>query len=146
MVPNSSLSAAILLVVLALNSGCSNRPESHRYVSGTVLMANGQPLTGLKGPAVLRFDPADEELRESYESIAMIQDDGTFEVMTYEGGDGVPMGSYKVVLTMEKFEENYEIVPDVYTHYETTPWLAEVTADGENAFTLQISTDPPKSR
>jgi hypothetical protein len=102
-------------------------------------MADGTPLQGLQGSAVLRFDPADPEVRETRESIGYLEDDGTFQVMTYEGGDGVPLGDYKVVLTMEKLPENYQIVPDPYTHYETTPWTATVSADGRNHFVLKIS-------
>lgn len=130
-----------LAVFLTLGSGCSRMPDGHRHVTGVVLMDDGKPLAGLEGSAVVRFDPADPEVREQRESIGFIESDGSFDVMTYEGGDGVPLGIYKVVLTMEKYPDNYKIVPDPYTHYETTPWRAEVTADGNNHFVLEISKD-----
>lgn len=137
----ANLCGLLGLAVVAVGTACSRVPEGHRKVTGTVLMADGQPLQGLEGPAVVRFDPADPEVREIRESIGIIEDDGTFVVMTYEGGDGVPLGEYKVVLTMEKRPENYEIVPDPYTHYETTPWAATVSQDGDNHFVLEISQD-----
>lgn len=136
----------LLLVSLSLVAGCSRRPEGHRRVRGVIQLPGGEPLSGLKGASVIRFDSVNPETREEYESIGMLEEDGSFEVMTYSGGDGVPLGEYKVVLNMEKYPENFKIVPDPYTHYETTPWRATVEADGKNYFTLQISDDPPKTK
>ena len=134
------------LATVVVFTACSRVPEGHRKVTGIVLMADGEPLQGLQGPAVVRFDPADPEVRETRESIGYIDDDGTFVVMTYEGGDGVPLGDYKVVLTMEKRPENYKIVPDPYTHYETTPWSVTISADSDNHFRLEISPDEKGSQ
>ena len=132
------------LAISVAQLGCSRVPDGHRKVTGQVLMIDGQPLQGLKGPAVVRFDPVDPEVRETRESIGMLDESsGDFVVMTYSGGDGVPLGDYKVVITMEKYEENYKIVPDPFTHYETTPWTVTVSADGSNHFELQL-TEPPK--
>ena len=133
------VSGLITLAVAITLVGCNRVPEGHRKVTGVVLMENGEPLAGLEGPAVVRFDPADPELREERESIGYVDESGRFVVMTYEGGDGVPLGEYKVVLTIEKFPDNYKIVPDPYTHYETTPWTANVTAEGKNHFELTLS-------
>lgn len=137
--PLAAVSLACLCLFVVL--GCSRVADGHRKVTGLVMMADGNPLQGLKGSAVLRFDPADPEVREMRESVGYLEEDGTFHVMTYEGGDGVPLGDYKVVLTMEKLPENYKIVPDPYTHYETTPWTATVSEDGDNHFVLKISLD-----
>ena len=134
-----NVTSVLALLVSVSLIGCNRVPDGHRKVTGVVLLESGEPLSGLEGPAVVRFDPADPEVRESRESIGIVGDDGRFVVMTYEGGDGVPLGDYKVVLTMEKFPDNYKIVPDPYTHYETTPWTAEVTADGNNHFELTLS-------
>jgi len=127
------------LGVVVVGNTCSRVTKGNRKVTGKILMSDGAPLGGLQGPAVVRFDPADPEVRETRESIGFIEDNGTFVVMTHEGGDGVPLGEYKVVLTMEKYLDNYKIVPDPYTHYETTPWSATVSAEGDNHFIFEIA-------
>ena len=91
----SRLLVAGVLVVLA---GCGAEEEIRPDLSPAAgsLMINGEPAAG----AMLVFDPADgkEFDARGTRPRATVQEDGTFEVTTYQQGDGAPAGDYQVAV------------------------------------------------
>lgn len=119
-------------------------PVGHVRVTGRIQYADGSSVTGLVG--VVRFDP-----EETYKSgvrgacTGNLYSDGEFELMTREAGDGVAIGDYRVVLLALKPDGSPpENVHDDYTHFETTPWRAQVVETGSNDFKFVL--DDPSQR
>ena len=135
-------------------TGCgSDRPET-APVSGKVTLG-GQPLT--KGKIV--FFP-----EKGRSSMASIGADGSYELTTFEEGDGALPGKHKVTITAmesqggpmpQSMEEEIEmglsgkggmagpsevkwIVPEKYSRRDTTPLEAEVTLDDDNVVNFDI--------
>jgi hypothetical protein len=132
------------LTVVALSFGCAKLPEGHARASGEITFKDGRRLTGVVG--VVRFDP--EELYSGGSrgaSIAALNSDGTFDLMTRTPGDGVPIGDYRVVLVVRNADDTpADAVHFDYKHFETTPWRVKVTAGGPNHF--ELSLDPANER
>lgn len=119
-------------------------PPGHVHVTGRFEYEDESPVTGLVG--VVRFDP-----EETYQTgvrgacTGSLTSSGRFELMTREAGDGVMVGDYRVVLLALKPDGTPpENVHDDYTHFETTPWRAQVTERGPNHFTFSL--DDPSRR
>jgi hypothetical protein len=119
-------------------------PAGHVHVTGSFQYEDGSPVAGLVG--VVRFDP-----EETYESgvrgacTGNLRSNGRFDLMTREAGDGVAIGAYRVVLLARNEDGSPpEKIHDDYTHFETTPWRAQVTPAGPNDFTFVL--DDPSRR
>ena len=78
-----------------LLSGCSERPVWEvAYPAKGVLTLRGKPVAN----ADIVLFPEDSSWPETVRPRARTTADGTFEVWTYEQGDGAPAGSYRVTL------------------------------------------------
>jgi hypothetical protein len=91
-----SLACAVICVV-----GCSGGDGEPRLPTVKVkgkLYVDDKPYGGCR----LNFAPTDTQADKSKpqprQATAKVADDGTFELTTYEPGDGVPAGKYNVVL------------------------------------------------
>lgn len=83
------------LFVALLLTGCSEKPvwEVAYRASGS-LSFKGKPVAN----ADIVLFPEDSTWPETVRPRARTKEDGTFEVWTYEPGDGAPAGAYKVTL------------------------------------------------
>ena len=68
---------------------------------------------------------------------AVVQKDGTFSLMTFEAGDGVPAGRYRVSVYWrqqgrEEGQEGPSLIPERYSRPETSGLEIEVKAEPEN--------------
>ena len=85
------------LIALLLCAGCSQKPSWQVEVhpaKGTCWI-NGEPAHRAKMIWFSKNGPIDK--RETIPH-AIVQEDGTFQVTTYEENDGVPEGEYDVIL------------------------------------------------
>lgn len=120
-------------------SGCfsaknSDLPET-AIVRGTVLF-NGEPLP----EGVVKFYP---ELSGRNPAIGMIEEDGSFQVSTYQRHDGATVGKHKVTVIVNPRLDGsspdppYQI-PRPYQSPKTTPLEVEITNEGANQIDLEI--------
>ena len=144
-----------LLLVAAVGcvlAGCSNSDAAQGQqpvypVSGQVL-ANGQPLVG----ATVQFLPQQESLPSA---VASTDEQGRFQLMTYEQGDGAVAGKHRI--TVKKLEsvaakeiepgvldprgavtQARSAIPTKYADPATSGLTAEVVAEGKNEVTLTL--------
>lgn len=134
-------------ISVALAIGCGKVPEGNASVTGKIRLRTGEPLTGVEG--IVRFDP--EELYAGGDrgaSIGWLNADGSFEMMTHQPGDGVPVGDYRAVLVVRSVRDTpANLVHLDYQQFETTPWRVHVKANSDNhfEFTLDAAGERPSS-
>lgn len=76
-------------LLLALLSGCGDQLATYP-VSGTVTLADGQPLAG----ATVSM----ESVEGGHSATAQTDAAGRFEMGTYAPGDGLPLGTYQALV------------------------------------------------
>src|SRR5260221_4262974 len=74
--------------------GAPAQPWETVYPVNGVIHLNGQPLAN----ALITLVPEDGEFPASVRPSATSNEDGTFELGTYQSGDGAPPGSYQVTV------------------------------------------------
>jgi len=86
---------SLLAPLLAAFPGCggSDRVPVHP-VSGKLLV-DGEPAEG----AVIVLHPTSPPEKEVHKPAARVEADGTFQVTTYDAGDGAPTGDYVITVT-----------------------------------------------
>lgn len=92
-----------LMCVAPLLSGCKGEPRGGPRVDtfgvkGKILV-DGKPASYLK----VECHPDTPDPGVPMMPAAMTGADGSFNIATYEGGDGVPMGTYKLVFVWGEF-------------------------------------------
>lgn len=125
----------LALALAAIAGGCGDQEKTHT-VRGKVTLKDGSPLT--KGVVVFESD--------EYEAFGDIQEDGSYELTSYEPGDGIPKGTYRVRLEVRgdgsAIEEESPDAPTrlpVPEKYESgaTSGL-ECVVDGDRTFNIRI--------
>lgn len=118
------------LLTLVLFSGCGgSKPWETAYPASGILTHKGQPVKD----AELAFFPLDEKVPESVLPKAKTNENGEFNVSTYNNGDGAPAGKYKVtaihheiVITGESMTAKPNDLPKKYSSKETTDLIVEI--------------------
>ena len=130
------------LFVGPVGAGCSEpdgRLPVYR-VAGRVSVRNEVP----EGALVVLYPTgaAPGEIRPS----AKVQQDGSFELTTYETSDGAPAGEYVATLQWNKIKKqggDYvagpNLVPRAYAVATTSPWKVRVAAEPNTLPPLAIS-------
>lgn len=154
--------ACVVLLATCTLAGCGGDVDAGRQpvfpVTGTVTMHDA-PLGG----ATIAFAPQEGQPT----AVGKTDDQGRFQLTTYEYGDGAAAGSFRVVINKtiagpppgkidagdhEASEEaagshdaaaaeggaGTQMVPPQYTSSADTPFTVEVKASGENDFPLPI--------
>ena len=128
---------------LTLCSGCFGQKGLETAPVTGVVTYNGKPLP--YGSVSFRPQAGSPATGE-------IQSDGTFSLSTYGNGDGAIVGTHQVSVTsteahagnMAESATNTEmkvpksLIPKKYTSFSTSELTAEVVANGENEFTLEL--------
>jgi hypothetical protein len=132
-----SLAGAGLLLLGA--TGCGS---SLVAVHGKVTYPDGKPLTA----GLVVFESQGQE--KAITARGEVRGDGTFELGTYQPGDGAPPGKYRALVT-PKYDPNAVDRParppafdERYSSFATSGLEFEVTASGPNAFSIQVSARP----
>ncbi|MDR2754467.1 MAG: hypothetical protein LBC20_02060 [Planctomycetaceae bacterium] len=137
---NVSHISTLLLLFLVLLTGCYSENVK---VHGTVSFPDGQPLT--KGVVVFQS--------EKHVAKGTLDDSGKFVLGSIRIADGIPLGIYKVFITLASVPDknfipppsepdamNYiSLVADQYTSAEKTPLTCEITKSG----TQHLVVEPP---
>jgi hypothetical protein len=132
------------LLTASLSVGCGkSRPEIKGKmpvfpVKGKAVM-DGQPMAG----ATIIFHPTEDFPKGSAQQRprAVVGDDGTFQVSTYDNNDGAPAGEYKVTISWkgdteglnnEQQAELPEKAPETVQHPRSSKLRVEVK-NGDNS-------------
>lgn len=139
--PIAALCAAAMFVLSGCGGEASGQRETAR-VQGTVTY-QGQPLT----TGTVFFVP--EGGGPTAEG--QIGEDGTFELTTYEEGDGAVPGKHGVMIHAQREVQEVlpededpdnpqdpQLIPPKYSSVETSGLTATVTADGENSVKFEL--------
>ncbi len=78
----------------------------------------------------------------------VVGEDGTITLTTFEKGDGVPSGSYQIILKEPPIPLGWSVdehgdlppskIPEKYKSYSTSDLTVEISPDGENRLDIQI--------
>ena len=121
----------LLVAVFLLSCGCDSKPPM-APASGTVTL-EGKPLPAGR----ILFEPVVAE--EAVSAVGDIQD-GTFQLFTYEEGDGVHPGTYYPTVMDPKEDDDDGAKSEVRIGVVQLPQTTfEVTADGPNQFEIAIT-------
>lgn len=89
------------LVPVVLLAGCSRKPAHYRKptskVTGKLVIDGDEPGSEVKIECI-PVAQADSDPAHFSMSTTMTQPDGSFEISTYQSGDGVPDGEYVLVI------------------------------------------------
>jgi len=117
--------------------GCSSGLEEFptAKASGKVL-CDGQPVANVR----LVFSPIGKKgkIESGKSGLADAKEDGTFTVSTYGNDDGAVIGKHNVVVTSPHPEDFPHFTCNCETDGRKTVQEVEVTADGENSFTINL--------
>jgi hypothetical protein len=121
-----------LACALTFGSGCSD--QDFAKVAGHVRYSDGSPIDA--GYKVIRFEPLkkspEDHRRPGFSNIA---EDGSFEMMTRQEGDGVAAGMYAVTFSvLNNQQEAISLIPDKYTVPRTSPFEVVVERDDHDMF------------
>ena len=133
-------SAALLLLL----SGCDSQPETF-LVHGIVVYPDGKPLT----EGTIEFETLDQ--KRPITASGEINDDGTFQLGTYEAEDGAIAGKHRAAVIA-----NYEIGTGVerpglipppaldpkFSDFKTSPLAFEVKPSPNNIL-VEVDYAPP---
>jgi hypothetical protein len=122
---------ALLLTTLAGCSGKSTYP-----VKGMVVYKDGTAATDLAGYLV-SFESSEAKASAN----GLIQPDGTFQLGTFEEGDGAPPGKYQVTIAQQMPLSDEPIPPSVIDPKyasDATSGLEATIAPQENDIRLEI--------
>lgn len=144
----------IACLLSAALSGCGDGRPGLVEATGTVTV-DGKPVEG----ASVSFQPIAEEMEGfGRPAVGTTDASGKFSLMTYEPGDGVPEGKYKVAVQkrvpVNELPANYDSeqagtfkvkfrwdVPRLYANPESSGLTAEVTSSGIEPATFALTTN-----
>jgi hypothetical protein len=127
------LAAGLLLVFLC---GCGSSDSTKLApVTGRVIYKN-QGVTA----AEIYFLPDADKGNQGTMASAILQEDGSFTMVTHPKGNGVAPGAYKVTLGLGRRQDK-ELLK--YRRVETTPLKFEVPEEGLTDLVIDLS-NPPK--
>ena len=86
---------ALLLIATATLAGCGEDWQAKTYPAAGRLTINGQPAQGALVQLIPRGAAPDERNSRPW---GMVGADGTFQLSTYEPGDGSPPGDYGLTI------------------------------------------------
>jgi len=136
----ATFSAFCAVCLFGLGCGGGDAGPTLYPVTGK-LTKGGQPFPGVS----ITLTPT--EGKGSVGLIATSKDDGTFEVITPQGGRGAPEGTYRVVLS-KPVEMDYskpgakpkasEDIPKKYQSAQSTDQVIEVKKSGPNTIEIAL--------
>ncbi len=97
-----------------------------------ILTFDGKPF----GPARLSFRP--DDATQTFTPSALVDAAGEFTVTTYKAGDGIPAGTYKVMLSSDPMLQTGPH-PQVYDKPETTLLTVTIKSSGTNDIELDMA-------
>ncbi|MEW4452409.1 hypothetical protein AB1L30_06955 [Bremerella sp. JC817] len=133
---NPTLFKLLLLSAGILTLGCGSSSEI-QPVTGKVLLSDGSPAdTG-----VIKFRTVSDK-GEEVKAFGQIQSDGSFQLTTFEEGDGAILGEHEALLFLPAIGDGQRPMktksfPTKYRNYETSGLKFNV-GPGENDFVIRL--------
>jgi hypothetical protein len=126
--------ALALLPALALAAGCGGEKELKVHpVTGKVSF-QGKPAAG----ANVVLHPKSESIPKNVVPSATVKDDGTFQITTYQSGDGAPPGDYTATIEWHKMITDEggsgrgpNVLPPQYADAKSSP-VSVTVKEGSN--------------
>lgn len=144
------------LGLLSLGAGCGSGDRVEVHPTKGVVLFRGEPMMG--GGAI-SFVPLDHQ--EGKAAGGIIDKEGKFTMSTYDSDDGSMAGNFRVIVVQSTVEEIETVgdtdaegaedtstkftvpeskrIPFTYADPANSPLKVEVTADGQNELTLELS-------
>lgn len=133
----------IVLVTWLVAGGCgSGHPAPTYPVTGRVQFADGKPLnTG----GIILFQSLPNGEQASYDARGSIAEDGTFQLSTFEEGDGAVAGKHRVLVRAQRDSDDYvkrgitprPVIDPRFERFETSG-LEFTVKDGTNDLTVVV--------
>ena len=103
----SKLSWGVMFLLGIISIGCGGTalPGGVRlktYPVSGIVKVDGEPKPKVK----ITFTPQAETSKLKVNALGISGADGKFQVTTYEGGDGLPAGTYKLTFELDESESN----------------------------------------
>lgn len=132
---------ASLLFCLVCLTGCGSDWQASTYSARGIISINGLPPEG----ALIQLHPTGEptDVRHSI-PWALVQNDGTYTLTTYESGDGAPVGEYAVTIkwspdvTSPSFEDRLK---NAYTNPADSEWKFTITRGKNSLPPIEITNE-----
>lgn len=129
-----SLGTGFAAVAILAISGCGSDgpPVLDVYPTAGKLVLDGEPF----GPALVMLTPTAKEGRTT---VGVADAQGQITFTSYEAGDGIPAGSYKVTVTSDATTGPFpKPIPRLYTNPQSTPLTVTVEPKEDNAVTISM--------
>jgi hypothetical protein len=127
------LARVAVIATTAILCGCSNSGPAKGTATGTVTL-NGRPVT--QGSVV--FQNAEAGVSQ----MVPLGADGSFEMRSYEG-PGIPVGSYKVIITPRTMSQGEQPLAEAPTPDQPPP-QSEIPAKYQDAATTPLTAEVRK--
>ncbi|MEM8945388.1 MAG: hypothetical protein AAGD11_09405 [Planctomycetota bacterium] len=130
------LAAAMIVVCIFATLGCSDGRPKRVTVSGTVLI-DGQPLT----QGIVQFVP-----EGSRPAAGKIDASGRFTLTSYDGGDGVVLGTHRVMVAAKEVISESKVkwlAPPKYADLRNSGLSFEITEPTDD-LTIELTWDGGK--
>ena len=139
-----SCSCVVAVVALMVAGGCRKQSAADRVpvvpVAGAVAF-EGQPIPG----ALVVFHPLSGAASQTLPARGTVQDDGTFQLTTYEANDGASPGEYKVTVEWRRLisdngdvKAGPNVLPPRYSRPQTTDLVVRVAEGSNHLKPLQV--------
>jgi len=134
--PTRLLWMAMIALAMASLVGCEAAVATHP-VTGSVVLADGSPAGG----GIIKFRTTSPE-GETVKAHGQIQPDGTFQLTTFNDGDGALAGEHQVILFSPATGDDggaaaVPSFPQKYRKYDTSGLTFQVEP-GENNFVIEL--------
>ncbi|GAA4421098.1 hypothetical protein [Bremerella cremea] len=151
---------AFALLLLLLTIGCQGSSQPTAYPTTGLITFEGEPM---KGGGAISFIPIGPQTGKP--AGGLVNEDGTFSMTTYRQGDGSVAGKFRVIImqtttsepTMVASDDGGEPVmssgpietvnksqriPLIYADSAKSPITVEVTPQGNNQLTIDLTRKP----
>ncbi|MBR9804003.1 hypothetical protein GYB59_20955 [bacterium] len=127
-------------------SGCGSDWQASTYPARGIVSINGLPPAG----AIIQLHPTGDsvDVRKSV-PWALVEEDGTYTLTTYEPGDGAPAGEYAVTIkwspdvTTPSFEDRLN---NAYTNPAESQWIFTITKGKNSLPPIEITKEEVAAR
>ena len=122
-----------------------SRPVAVHPVKGKAVMA-GTPMAGAH---LVLYPGPDSKIPVGITSRGTVDDDGTFELTTFDHKDGAPSGEFVVTVVWSKpvivdgeTQSGPSLVSTVYSKPDSSPLRIKITADAKELAAIEVQQGP----
>lgn len=129
-----ALAAGGLLLAISALAGCGGSDQLEVYPVQGKLLLDGEPF----GPTSIMLVPVNSsEKGDTHSAQGKVDSSGNIQFTTYEQGDGVAAGEYKVVVGMDMAEPPKPF-PRIYRNAQESPLTVSIKPEDQNQVTIDM--------